>query len=93
MLFRQQKSTFKKVQEIENFPKGLVHGFWPKNSHFSQWWFLAKSSEERTFFDIRNRKKSFLHEKSQVLKRSKKNKNFPKGVVHAFWQKMVIFLT
>ena len=34
MLFRQQKSTFKKVQEVENFPKGLVHGFWPKIAIF-----------------------------------------------------------
>ena len=81
MLFRQQKSTFKKVQEIENFPKGLVHGFWPN------------PARKERFLIFGREKKSFLHEKSQVLKRSKKNKNFPKGVVHAFWQKMVIFLT
>ena len=79
MLFRQQKSTFKKVQETENFPKGLVHGFWPKIAIFLNGGFWPNPARKGTFFDIRNRKKSFLHEKSQVLKRSKKIKIFQRG--------------
>ena len=43
MLIRQEKSTFKKVQKIE--------GISP--------WVLGKSSQERSFFDILDRKECF----------------------------------
>ena len=114
MLFRQEKSTFKKIQKIENFPKGVFHGFWSKmvnfhnggfwpnparkhrflakNGHFSLWWFLGKSSQKRSFFNILDRRECLLDEKKSTFKKVQKNGNFRKGLVHAFWQKMVIFL-
>ena len=49
MLFRQQKSTFKKVQEIENFPKGLVHGFWPKIAIFLNGGFWPNPARKERF--------------------------------------------
>ena len=49
MLFRQQKSTFKKVQEIENFPKGLVHEIWPKMAIFLICRFWAKPVRKDRF--------------------------------------------
>ena len=49
MLFRQQKSTFKKVQEIENFPKGLVHGFWPKIAIFLNGGFWSNPARKERF--------------------------------------------
>ena len=78
MLFREEKTSFKKVQKNRHFPKGLVHGFLAKDGHFSHWWFLGKSSQERSFFDIRDREESFLDKKGQLLI-STKNREFPKG--------------
>ena len=34
MLFRQEKSGFKKVQKNRTFPKGLVRDFWQKMAIF-----------------------------------------------------------
>ena len=52
--------------------------------------FMSKKSQKQTVFDILDRKESFLHLKSEVLK-SRKNRHFAKGLVHDFCQKVDYF--
>ena len=78
MLLREEKTSFKKVQKKSTFSKGVSSWFLAKGGHFSHWWFLGKSSQERSFFDIRDREGSFLEKKGQLLI-STKNREFPKG--------------
>ena len=67
-------------------PKGLVHGCCPKNRSFSYRCFSQKFCQKRSFFDIFDRKQSFLDQKIEVLTRAKKM-DIAKWVVHGFWQK------
>ena len=69
MIFRQEKTSFKKVQKIEIFQRGLVHGFLAKNSYFSYLRFLGKSNQETSFSDVLDRKEFCLDKKSQVSKK------------------------
>ena len=41
--------------------------------------FLSKESQEKTFFDILNRKECFLDLKSKLLKKSKKSDILQRG--------------
>ena len=63
MLFREEKSRFKKRPKESKFSRGISPLFLTKDGHFSHWWFLGKSSKERSFSDIRDRKESFLDKK------------------------------
>ena len=61
---------------------------WP----FFQLFFLGNLDQENVFYDILERKNSFLRYKN---KKSKKPKIgiFPKGLTHGFGPKRTIFLT
>ena len=92
MIFRQEKTSFKKVQKIE-FSKGVSPWVLAKNSYFSYLRFLGKSNQETSFSDVLDRKEFCLDKKSQVSKKKiPRNQNFPKGLVYSFWPKMATFL-
>ena len=59
MLFREEKSSFKKVQKHRHFPKGLVHGFWPKMAIFLIGRFWANSASKDRFFIFRIENNAF----------------------------------
>ena len=61
-----------------------------ENSNFLSGVFF-KSSNERSFSDIPNRKEWFLQIKKETFKKRPKNQNFPKGLVHTFRQKLELF--
>ena len=89
----ERKNTFlgykkrgSKRRKIDIFPKGLTHGFAKKNGHFSNIFFLGNISQENVFYDILQRKNSFLGYKNKMFKKSK-NWQFSKGVNPWFWSK------
>ena len=56
-----------------------------KNGHFLfHWWYLGKSSQERSSFEILDTKEGLLDKKSQVLQKSKKLKFLVGLVIHSF---------
>ena len=59
--------------------KGVSPWILSKNRTFSYRCFLQKLCQKRSFFDIYERKQSFLDQKIEVLKRAKK-RTFSKGV-------------
>ena len=87
--FLNQKNEVLKIPKHRDFLKGLVHGFC-QNIDFFQRYFLGKLSQKSLLFDVLGRKEYFLHQKSEVLKKSKKS-NFSKLLVHGFRQKIEYF--
>ena len=88
----QRKNSFlgykeKKFKKSNNwdFSKIVNPWFSYKNGHFSKLFFLANIGQENIFYDILQRKNSFLG----YEKRFKKSKNlhFSKGVNQWFWAK------
>ena len=75
-----------KSQKIDIFPKGLTHGFWSKNGHFSNIFFFRAIGQENVFYDILQWKSAFLGYKNKKFKTSK-NWHFSKGVNTWFWSK------
>ena len=61
---------------------------WP----FFQLYFLGTIGQENVFYDILERKKTFLGYKKKSLK-SRKIDIFPKEITHGFRPKMTIFPT
>ena len=59
---------------------------------FFQLFLLGNVGQENVFYDILERKNSFLDYKKKKLKKSK-NRYFFKGVTHGFGPKMAIFPT
>ena len=84
-----KKKNFKS-RKIDNFPRGLTHGFGPKMAFFPAY-FLANIGQENVFYDILERKHAFLGKKKKSLKRRKIH-IFPKGLTHGFGPKMAIFV-
>ena len=83
----------KKFKKSKNwhFSKGLTHGLvqkWP----FLQLFFLGNIGKETVFYDILERKDSFLGYKNKKFKKSK-NWHFSKGVNPWFWSKNGHFST
>ena len=76
-------------REIEIFPKGLTHGFGEKMAIFPSF-FLGNIGQENVFYNILERKNTFLAHKKRSSK-SRKIEIFPKGLAHGFGQKMAIF--
>ena len=66
--------------------------FWSKNRHFSNLFFLGNKSQENVYYDILQRKITFLGYKMKKLKKSK-NWHFSKGVNPSFWSKNGHFST
>ena len=75
-----------KSRKIHIFPKGLTHGFWPKNGYFSNFSFLGNMGQENVFNDILERKNGCLCFKNKEFKKSK-NWHFFNGVNPWFWSK------
>ena len=71
------KTRISKSRKIDIFPKGLTHGFGPKNGHFSNFFFLGNIGHENVFSDILEGKNAYLSYKNAVL--SYKNKKFKKS--------------
>ena len=76
-IFQNEKTPFQaikrrhlKSRKIDNFLKGLTHGFAPKWLFF-QLFFLGNISKKNVFYDILERKKAFLGYKNKKFKKSK----------------------
>ena len=63
----------KKFKKSKNghFCKGVNPWFWPKNGHFSKFFFLGNIGQENVFYDIVERKNAFLGYKNRKVKKSK----------------------
>ena len=68
---------------------GLTHGFGPKMTIFPSF-FFRNIGKENVFYDILERKNTFLGYKNMKSKKSK-NWHFSRGVNQWFWPKMAIF--
>ena len=55
----QKSNTFKKSKNW-HFSKGVNFWFWSKNGHFIQLFFLGTIGQENVFYDILERKNTFL---------------------------------
>ena len=60
--------------------------FCSKNGHFSNFFILGIIGQQNLFYDIQERKNTFLSYKNKNFKKSKKW-NFSKGVNQWFWSK------
>ena len=69
-----KSEVLKTVKKNRDFSKGLVLAFFQKIDLFFIFFLLLKESQEKTFFDILNRKQCFLDQTTKVLKKSKKSK-------------------
>ena len=74
-----------------HFRKGLVHWFFQK-SNFCYRCFSQKLFQKRSFFDIVDRKQSFLYQKNWSSNKSQKSGHFLKGFVHGFCPKIKLSL-
>ena len=70
---------------MELFPKGLVHDFGEKRA-ISRLFILGNMGEKNEFYDILERRNTFIGYKNKKLKKSK-NWAFSKGVSPWFWWK------
>ena len=61
------------------FSKGVNPWFWPKEGHYSNFFFFANIGQENIFDDILERKNVFLGYKNKKFKKSE-NWHFSKGV-------------
>ena len=82
----------KKFKKSKNwhFGKGVNQLLWPKNGHFSKFFFLGNIDQENVFYAILERKNAFLGCKNKKCKKSKID-ILPKGLTHDFGPKMAIF--
>ena len=78
----------KKFKKSKNwhFSKGLRYRFGPKIAIFPNFCFLGNIIQENVFYDILQRKNSFLGYKKKKFKKSK-NGHFSKGLNTWFWSK------
>ena len=90
MAFYAIKRRRSKSRKIEIFPKGLTHGFGPKNGHFSNLLFLGNIGKENVFYDILERKNAILGYKNKKFKKLKID-IFPKGLTDGFGEKWPFF--
>ena len=77
------KTRSSKSRKIDIFPKGLTHGFGPNMAIFPTF-FLDNIAQENVFYDILERKNTFLGYKKKKFKKSR-NWHFSKGVNPWFW--------
>ena len=95
----QRKNAFlgdknKKFKRSKNclFSKGVNPRFWFKNGQFFIFCFLGNIGQENVFYEILERKNTFLGYKNKKFKKSK-NCIILKGLIHGFWTKMSFFWT
>ena len=79
-----KNKNFKKSKNW-HFSKGVTHGFGPKMAIFPTF-FFRNIGQENVFYDILERKNTFLGYKNKKFKKSK-NWHFSKGVNPWFWSK------
>ena len=72
-------NKFKKSENL-HFSKGVKRRFWSKNGHFSIF-FLGNIGQENVFYDIIERKNTFVGLKNNKFKKSK-NWHFSKAGAH-----------
>ena len=89
--FQTIKTRTSKSRNIDIFQKGITLGFGRKMAFF-QLFFLCNIGRENVFYDILERKKSFLGYKNKKCKTSK-NSHFSTGVNPCFGPTMAIFPT
>ena len=94
MIFQKEKTPFqaiktrsRKSRKIDIFPMVLVQKF-----PFFQLFFLGNLHQQNVFYDILERKNSFIRYKNKKSKKSKIG-IFPKGLTHGFGPKIAIFPT
>ena len=80
------KNKMLKNSKNWHFSKGVTSWFWSKNGHYSKFFFLGNIGQENVFYQILQRKNSFLGYKNKKFKNSK-NWRFYKGVNPWFWSK------
>ena len=73
-----KNNKFKKSKNW-HFSKEVNLWFWSKNGHFSNFYFLGNIGQKNVFYDILERKNSYLGYKYKKVKKSK-NWHFSKGV-------------
>ena len=71
--FLDLKSQVSKQSKNRDFSNGFSPRFFQKIDLFFIFFLLSKETQEKTFFDILNRKQCFLDKTSEVLKKSKKS--------------------
>ena len=71
MPFSAIKSSSSKERKIDIFPKGLTHGFGLKMAIFPNFCCLGNINQENVFYDILERKNTFLGYKNMKSKKSK----------------------
>ena len=59
-----KNKKYKKSKKC-HFSKGVNPWFWPKNGHFSNFFFLRNLRQENVFYDILERKNAFLGQKNK----------------------------
>ena len=69
-----------------HFSKGVNSWFWSKNGYLTNFFFLGNKSQKSIFYDILERRNTFLGYKNKRLKKSK-NWYFSKVVNPWFWSK------
>ena len=84
--FIEYKNKMFKKSKNWHLSKGVNPWFWSKNGHFSNFFFLGNIGQENVFYDILERKNTFLGYKNMKSKKSK-NWHFSKGVNPWFWYK------
>ena len=65
-----KNKQFKKSKNCD-FSKGVNPWFWSKNGYFSNFFFLGNIGQETVFYDILQRKNSFLGYKNTKFQKSK----------------------
>ena len=68
----------------------MTHGFGPKMAIFPTFFFLGNIGKENVFYDTLEQENVFLGYKNKKFKQRKID-FFPKGLTHAFGQKMASF--
>ena len=90
--FQSVKTISSKSIKIDIFPKGLAHGFCPKNEHISNFFFSGNMGQDNNFYDILERINAILGYKKKSLN-GQKIVILPKGLTHCFCPKIAIFST
>ena len=88
--FQGIKTRSSKNRKNSHFSKGVNPWFWKKNGHFSNLFFLGNIGQKNVFYDILQRKNTFLGYKKRGSK-SQKIDIFPNGLTHGFGPKTAIF--
>ena len=73
------KNMKSKKSKNWHFSQGVIPWFWSKNGHFSSFFFLGNIGQENHFYDILERRNTFLGYKNMKSKKSK-NWHFSKRV-------------